>query len=230
MKRQIVLFISILTIVVFCDKEAKQADDNTVIGSRYAKYSASVKKEQELKNWLATLEKAEQVKLIKEFDYTNADKEVIPLAKIQLADDQIGYIELRHLANDPVVFTDDTPAYSRPILASKVITTIPKGTIGFIMEKKEGWSQIYVGKIDEIWVTKQWVESSSYAFDTGLVIAARDLEAAQELIKEKKSDEAREMLQSIIDGGTFLAESAQVSLDEMGDAGSAVQAGENHGE
>lgn len=213
LKRFILLMVPVF-FFSYCDKEsAKPAD--VVIGSKYAKYAISVKKDSDLKDWLATLEKAEKVSLLQEFETTSSKNKVLTVAKVQLADDKVGFIESRHLANDPIVFTGDTSAYSRPIAASTVSATVPKGSVGFVLEKKEGWTQVYVGNIEGVWVTDQWVEDNTYSFDSGLVISARDFDKALDLVGEGKTDEAAEILEPLASGDNFIAELASMKLAEI---------------
>jgi len=232
MKRMFIIVLS-LTLISFtaCKKEPKAG--STISAQKFAKYKISIRKDKELKDWLATLEKAEEVGLLEEFEHINAKNKTIVLAKVRLADDQEGYLEAKHLANQPVVFTNDTRAFSRPTPGSKVVSTIPKGSIGFILENKDTWSQVYVGKIDGKWISKHWVEAAtSYSTDTSLIIDAREYEKALALIKEAKTDDAKKILTTLSGStGSFFNELATGTLEELesGD-GEIASDGESEGE
>ncbi|MES0488611.1 MAG: SH3 domain-containing protein [Leptospirales bacterium] len=216
MKRSLsLLIIFSLVSLVACGEKKPITPVDTVIGNKYAKYRVSIRKAADLKDWLATLEKAEEVELLEEFEQLNAKKDTITIAKVRLADDQIGYVESRYLANDPIVFVEDTRVFNRPASASKVIVTLPKGTIGFVLEEKDGWTKIYVGKYDGKWITKHWVESVSYSIDAPLVLDAREYETALALLAEKKYDEAHEKLTDLANNASFFNELAVEQLAEI---------------
>jgi len=216
MKRSIsLLIISSLALLIACGEKKPETPVDTVIGNKYAKYRVSIRKAADLKDWLATLEKAEEVELLEEFDQLNAKKESITIAKVRLADDQVGFVEARYLANDPIVFVEDTRVFNRPASASKVVVTLPKGTIGFILEEKDGWTKIYVGKYEGTWVTKHWVESTSYSIDAPLVLDAREYETGLALISSKKYDEAREKFTDLASSSSFFNTLATEQLTEI---------------
>ncbi len=210
----IALFILSLIIPSSCKKE----EESKPISKKYAKYRVPVRKDKELKDWLATLEKAEDVDLLKEEDHKNKKGKVLKLANVKLADDSIGYIESRHLADYPIVFTENTKALVRPTAGSKTFIIVPKGALGFVTAEKGPWAQIYIGKIKGKNVTRQWVDGG-YIKDKYLVLKAKEYEAAIIALKDKSEEkriEAKKTLSEIADGTSIIADLAKEKLMELG--------------
>ena len=157
MKRSLIALIAVSLIIPYgCKKKEEKKD--VPIAKKYAKYRITIRKDKDLKNWLATIEKAEEVDLLSEEEQATMQKGrkvILSIAKVKLADDSIGYIESRHLADKPIVFTTETNAYIRPTSGTKVRAKIPAGTIGFIIAEKGNWVQVFCGKIKGTWITKQ---------------------------------------------------------------------------
>ena len=126
-----------------------------------------------------------------------------------------------------MVFIKETNAFERPSATSRVKQTIPVGAIGFIMDeisdKEEEWVQIYVGKIEDTWVTDEWVDIygvASYEVNSTLLLEARDLEEARKtLLDEKAKDEAKsealEKLEKLKSSSTVIAQVAKEFAEEL---------------
>jgi len=123
---------------------------------KYAKSSTAVYKDQELKTWATTLSKTEPVKL-QEMLNVQLKGAATEIAKVKLSDNTIVYVAAKNLADKPVVFIEDAKAYVRNNASSKVFAIIPKGTIGFVLQENAEWVQVYVGQVDDKWITQQWV-------------------------------------------------------------------------
>ena len=176
MKKYISTIIALSLVFSLGCKKKEEKKEEGPIAKKYAKYKVAVRKDKDLKNWLATLEKAEEVDLLSEEEVIvmkKGKKVILKIAKVNLADGSTGYVESRHLADKSIVFMEDTKALIRPTSGSKVHATIPKDTIGFIVGEKGNWVQVYVGKIDGKWVTKQWV-NSGYSTDESLIADAKE--------------------------------------------------------
>jgi hypothetical protein len=217
MKRFLITLIAIALILPEGCKQKEEEKAEGPIAKKYAKYRVAVRKDKDLKNWLATLEKAEAVDLLTEEKYTNEKGNQFDLSRVKLADDTLGYIESRHLADKPIVFTKETRSYVRPTSGSKVYMKISPGTIGFIIGEKGNWVQIYIGQIKGKWITKQWVEGG-YSTDSTLLQEAKELEVAINLIKKEETmDKGIEKLKELADSTTEIALIAQDKLKELGE-------------
>jgi len=130
-----------------CKKEKQEAGE-TPLAKKYARYKVQVYQDKDLGKWAATLEKAEAVDLLKEEKYLSPKNKAYDISYVKLADDKKVYMESRHLADRPIVFTDEeAKVYVRPSISSKVYGRVPRGTIGFIVDEKAEWVQVFVGKV-----------------------------------------------------------------------------------
>lgn len=217
MKRFLITLIAFVLIFPGGCKQKEEEKAEGPIAKKYAKYRVAVRKDKDLKNWLATLEKAEAVDLLTEEKYTNEKGTKFDLSRVKLADDSMGYIESRHLADKPIVFTRETRSFVRPTSGSRVYMKIPPGIIGFIIGEKGNWVQIYIGRIKGKWITKQWVEGG-YSTDNTILQEAKELEAAMELVKKEETmDKGIEKLKELAESTTEIALIAQDKLKELGE-------------
>jgi lipoprotein LenA len=206
--------------------------EKVTLAKKYAKYKVSVYKDKDLKNWLATLEKTESVDLMAEEKYVNPKKVEVEISRVKLSDNKEGFIKSEHLADKPVVFTDETTkAYDRPDMGSKVSCNIPKGTIGFVVEEKADWTKIYIGKIGDKKVYGNWVKGG-FDKDDKLVSDAREFWTAIDIIEsktdapeaiEKNKKEAKEKLEPLAKGTSIFSALSQKKLDEINGKGGADQ-------
>lgn len=186
------------------------------LAKKYAKYSVAVKKETGLKTWLATLEKGEDVDLLKEETISPKKGVRLNISRIKLAGGEEGYVESRHLADRTIVFTEDTPAFIRPTMGSRLHLKIPRGTIAFVVGEQANWVKIFAGKIQNTWVTDQWVQGG-YTSDPQLLLTARIYESALNLLTAgKKGDRENGLkkLAEIGEGATMFAELARGKIAE----------------
>ena len=217
MKRFLITLIAFVLILPGGCKQKEEEKAEGPIAKKYAKYRVAVRKDKDLKNWLATLEKAEAVDLLTEEKYTNEKGTQFDLSRVKLADDSMGYIESRHLADKPIVFTRETRSFVRPTSGSRVYMKIPPGIIGFIIGEKGNWVQIYIGRIKGKWITKQWVEGG-YSTDNTILQEAKELEVAMELVKKEETmDKGIEKLKELAESTTEIALIAQDKLKELGE-------------
>ena len=153
----VVLTVLIIVFASGCQKSSENQQDSktkekeTVKKEKeqtvYAKYRANIYKDKKLTNWLATLAKGEEVKLIEEVTQKKNNKK-LNIAKIVRADGETtGYIERRHLAGKPIIFAKKTDVYDQPTITSNLFTTVKKGTVGFILDQKGKWTKVYVGYV-----------------------------------------------------------------------------------
>ncbi len=215
MKKAILM--ALLPVLIFaCKKEVEKKPD---LAKKYAKYGIAVYEDQTMKKWMANLAKAEGV----EFD--PAAVIVQPggedIAEVMLSDGKTGYLQLKHLADTPIVFIEDTKAHERNNPASRVFTTLPKGTIGFMIDEKGEWVQIYAGKIADRWVTRQWVRGG-YSTDENLLIDAKLYEEATAALaksgaKDAEKKEAKKKLEDLVKSSTIFSDLSSKKLEEFGD-------------
>jgi lipoprotein LenA len=223
MKRTIAALCAFALIATLaCKKKDGEKPGSAEFPKKYAMYQSGVYKDKELKEWLATLEKAESVQMLGEEKYLNRKNVQLDLLKIKLADDKEGYIEAKHLADRPIVFIDDNiRAFVRPDTGSKVFATIPRGTIAFITDEKAAWVKVYVGIMDGKWLTGHWVKGG-YSADEQMVVEAKEYEGACALLKETKPEKmekamkaAREKFDELAKGSSMIAELAKIKLQEL---------------
>lgn len=220
-----------LAMIPACKKaQGPEADKDSSIAKKYAKYRVAVSKNIEGTTWLATLEKAESVDLLGEETYSDPKKKTARvMAKVKLSDDTEGYVDAQHLADQPIVFIGtDVKTYVRNNAASQVYTTIPQGTIGFVVERKADWVQVYVGKVGSLYVTQQWV-NGGYSTDPEVIEQAKQLEEALAILsgenKKGKREDAIAKLREVADKNSSpLAGYAQQLLSKHTDGPSAPEA------
>ena len=215
MLRFITALMALLIILPVSCKKGSNTGKDLAVGKKYAKYKVAVNKDKELKTWLATLEKAEDVSLIEEEKIADKSGKAIEISKVKLADDSVGFIESRHLADIPIVFITDTRAFERPTSGSSVYAVIPKGELGFIIGEKGLWVQVYVGELNKKHITKHWVESG-YSKEQKLVLEAKEYAAAVAGLNDKDQDkvkQAKSMLETLAGGTSAISELAKKKID-----------------
>lgn len=202
-----------------CKREGAQQNPDEAIAKKYAKYRVAVRKEKELKTWLATLEKGEGVDLLGEEKVIVQGKE-LDVSRVRLADDNIGFVPTRHLADKVIIFTKESKAFIRPTLGTRVRGVIPAGTIGFVVGEKANWVQVYIGKVNGIWITTQWV-NEGYVSDPQALLDARSYETALGLAAsgdESRRKTGMEKLTELSQGSSVIAEIARKKLEELNNA------------
>ncbi len=204
--------------VYFGCKEEKPVQKDVTLAKKYAKYRIGVYQNDDLSQWAATLSKAEPVDLLAETEKIIKKKQY-SISKIKLSDDTIAYVNSETLADKPIVFIKDSKVYVRNNAQSAVKTTIPAGTIAFIVGEKGDWAQVYAGKINGVWVTKQWV-NDGYSAESNLIIDAKNYEVAMETmnknpseVKEEEMKKAISLLEEMKDHQNIFAELASAHLN-----------------
>lgn len=215
------LITGIITISLLLFPGCKKTDkgEETAIAKKYAKYPVAVKKDKNLDKWLATLAKAEDVSLLEELKHKTPKGKELELSKIKLADDSVGYVESRHLADSPIVFIEETDVYVRPTAGSRPYATIPPGTLGFITSEKGAWVQVFIGKVNGKNIYSQWVEKG-YSADRDLILDAREYETAIEKLEsgnETKISEAKETLNELKNKSNVIGRLAEEKLGDSGE-------------
>jgi len=218
--KKVIIPLIIVVIASFGCKKESNVEKEVYVVKKYAKYRVAVYKDIEMKNWLATLEKGEDVIILGEEKYIDNKGNEIDVSKVKLADDSVGFVPSKHLAGDPIVFTEDTRAFARPTEGSSVYGIIPKGEIGFIIGEKANWVQVYVGEINGKYFTQQWV-NGGYSKDPAILLEAKEYFAALNGLKDKdpnKVKEAKLQLEKLSERDSFIAEKAKeklVTLDKQ---------------
>lgn len=224
MKRLILILILLLSAGILIGCGSKKADDTksgdaeeVVLEKKYARYNVWAYKDRELTQGKALISKAEGVDLLGVEEVMVKNK-ATQVAHIRLSDDTECYLKEDALANRPVVFIEETRAHLRNNLGSGVYTTIPKGTLAFVLEEKGGWTQIWAGQIKGKWVTKQWVKDG-FTDEMELIPLAKKYEKAMELaagdLNEKNSTELNTILQELSESEGIFAELARMKQEEM---------------
>lgn len=209
-----------------CKPSAPKSDVGTTVPkatlTAYAKFTASVRKDKNLKEWLATVNKTEPVEIIDVIevpDKKNSEKK-IAVAQVKLADGSQGYIKRSWLGGTPFVVLEKIRCFAQPDYASKVRATLEVGTILFQEEadietvEPSNWIKVWAGKIDGVWLTSLWVENNDkISNNSKVVIDARDYQDALDLIEKNKNDVAIKKLKSLSEfsDSTF----AQMALEQL---------------
>jgi len=235
MKKTALITVLCLVIAASFSCSKDKGDKNKLIAEnenvKYARFTASVYKEQELKTWGSNISKTEPVALVEtlKVQIKGAETEI---AKVKLSDGTIAYIQLKYLADKPVVFVEDTKAYIRNNTSSKVYAVIPKGSIGFVVKEMSDWAQVYVGQIDGKWVTQHWV-NGGYSSDVDKIQEAKSFEEAAAVLKKadakpEQREQAIGTLRDIAESSGILSDAArsliesetgEVSSESSGDSG-----------
>ncbi len=206
-------------------QENEEATEDTApaLDERVSMYRASVYKDIKQSDWLATLNKGEQVVLVEELAETVTLKgKEEKIAKVRLSDDSEGYIRLRYLADKAVVITDDeVPVYNRNNKTSGQRGILPKGTIAFVVDQKANWLKVTVGELrDGTKVYDKWLENG-YSEDMSLVSDAVMIEQSADVLlglREGDAEAARVILEEVANKGNEMSFVAQMYLE--GSAGS----------
>lgn len=220
MKRVITSIITILLIFSISCKKSNKSNQDEVLPKKYATVRIAVYKDKEMTKWLATLEKAEEVVFLAEeklLDQKN--NKTIEVAKVRLSDDSIGYMQSKYLADKPIVFVQESKLYIRPSITSKVFSTVPAGTVGFITGEKANWTEIFIGKMpDGKWIEGKWA-NEGFSDDLKLVIDASAYEKALNLIsdssKPENLEQAKVILKELSQKLNIIGELATAKLSEM---------------
>ena len=215
MKKYLLMLLALaLVLSIGCKKEeSANTEAAPSITQKCAKYAVAVYKDNELKTWMSNLSKAETVDLISTDIVSDNKGTVKEVATVKLSDDSQGYLETKHLADRSIVFLADTKTYTRNNAGSAVKTTLPAGTIGFVIDEKADWLQIYVGQVDGKWVTQDWVNDgyttdASYLADAKIYESAIATLAKGDATKAQK-DEALKNLDKLSSSTLFAAKAAE---------------------
>jgi len=190
---------------------------------KYAKFRANVYKDKDLtdKQYLTTLERMEEVELLSFETYKPENPKYnkpLNIAYIKLTDGKTGYTLLSYLADKIVVFYEDIACYERPTVLSKAYYTIPRGTIGFVVETNdEGWIKIYIGKINGKYISDKWVEKS-YTDNFNTIVHAKDYETVITLLesgKEESRKKALDILNELSENNDVIALMAKEKIAEL---------------
>lgn len=186
---------------------------------KYARVTLSAYKEEGLSTWGANLSKTEPVVLLEiaKVKIKGAETEI---AKVKLSDGNIFFVNNKYLADQPVVFLEDTRAYVRNNESSKVYVVIPKGTIGFVLQELGEWAQIYAGQLNGKWVTEQWV-NGGYSVDESKIREAKNYEESIAVLGNSSSKQDRiaqslAILRDISSSSGLFADMANEFLDNYG--------------
>jgi len=221
MKKYILAAVIFSLIMTFaCKEEPKPVptQDNSPIASKCAKYAVNVYKDKERTAWLATLSKAEIVDLLSTEIISDNKGAVAEVAYIRLSDGKEGYLETKHLAIRTIVFTQDTKAYQRNNTGSKLNPTIAAGTLGFVIDEKAEWLQVYIGQVDGQWRTQEWI-NEGFSTEANLITDAKLYEEALVTLRNKdaKDSEKTEAIKKLqgLKTSTLFSEKAEELLQSF---------------
>ena len=222
MKKSVISIILALAVsaIVACKDQGSNGLPTDEGPIKHARLNVSVFKDEGLSTWGSNLSKTEPVILLETLKVQIKGKET-EVAKVKLSDGNIFYINMRHLADKPVVFVEDTKAYVRNNISSRVFAIIPRGTIGFVTQEMDGWVQIYAGQIDGKWITQQWV-NGGFTEEETKIREAKNYEESIAVLNNRASKQdqisrALAVLTDISNSGGMFAEMADSVLTEYSD-------------
>lgn len=213
-KALVCLALIVFSGAIFCKKGPSEQPRDVVLAKKYAKYRVAVRKEAELKTWIATLEKGEDVDLIQEIEVADKAGKKSTIAKVRLAEGTVGFLEARHLADKVIVFIEETPVFVRPTMGSRVHCKVPKGTIAFVVGEQANWVKVYAGKVGDVWLTEQWVQGG-YSADQQIILSARIYEQALDLLASSKESDrkaGKQKLEELSQGEGLIASLSREKL------------------
>lgn len=236
MKRlcMIVVVVTALVFVVSCNKQDKstetvqdEATQDTqtteseteetqpVLDEKVAMYRAAVYKDPKQSDWLATLNKGEQVMLVEVLDEPVKLKgKDETIAKVRLSDDTEGYIRERYLADKAIVITDEeVPVFARNNKTSGQSGSLPLGAIAFVVEQKANWLKVTAGDHK---IYNKWIESG-YSENRELITDAVLVEENGMIVRGEKDgtyETARGILEDIAAKNNELSDIAKEYLEE----------------
>lgn len=182
-----------------------------------SRYRAAIYKEPELKNWAATLSKAEHVNVLEQIEGEE------PVSRVRLSDGTEGYIKSSYLATKAVVIiTEGTAAYNRNNLTSGQVGLIPAGVIAMVTEEMGEWLKISIGELpDGTKIYNRWI-NAGYSDDQELISDAALYEYSRDVLSgNAKGDEkiAKKSLETLSSKQNVIGQLASAAL-----SGSAVEA------
>jgi len=191
MRKKTVFFMLIAMLLFSCGKETatekRPAGEKAKAQYLYPKFKVAAYKDISLKQWAFTAAKGERLSAIK----TLKNDEGAALTELLRADGvSAGYAESKYFAEGICVLTADNSAlYAQPTMTSEIEARLDRGSVLFVIGEKEGWLNVYAGKIEregkEKWVTSAWIKEGFERDETAVSDALR-LERA---LGEFSSDE-----------------------------------------
>ena len=179
----------------------------------YAKYRVNIYNDKNLTDWLATLAKGEKVVLLEEMSHKKNNK-TINVAKIVRADGETeGFLERRHLTGKPVVIVkEELKIYEQPTITSHVYARVKKGTVAFVQGKKDNWTKIFIGYIDDNgerkYISGKWIKEG-FSSDITLVQEGLVYDRATSMLDDNKdtnNEEAKDDLEELIKSESMYSE------------------------
>lgn len=210
---------------ISCDRDESQVRkiDQTFV----ARYRASVYSKPgsaERGDWVATLEKGEEIKVSELIPPPGKQADEVEIenliAHAELADGKTGYLERKHLAKDSaVILSDDLHLYKRPSITSGIGSgeeNIKRGIVAFIDDEDYNngdWIEISGGSRKEKSYFKGWArkDPGKISTDTALVVSAIRLE---QYIEELGSDKEN-IRNRAIEGLDSLMRTSSPPISEM---------------
>lgn len=205
-------------------------DENLVARYRTSIYSkpGSVEKG----DWVASLEKGEELKVDELVAPAGVDADVIDrnklIAHVKLADGKTGYIERKHLAKSAaVILREDIHLYKRPSITSPSADNekkIKRGMIVFLEDEEYNngdWIEISGGSWRDKSNFKGWVrkETDIVSTDAMMVVSAIRLEQCIAELKSNKEEvrnRSIEELKSLADSsGSPISDIARETLQSI---------------
>jgi len=231
-KKLIVIFIMVLFLFILgcqgktdesreTEKKAEKTEkvDEKEKEEVYAKYRVNIYNDKNLTDWLATLAKGEKVEFVEEISHKKNNNK-INVAKIVRADGETkGFLERRHLTGKPVVIVkDNLKLYEQPTITSRVYARVTKGTVAFVQGKKDNWTKIYIGYIDDNgerkYIDGKWIKEG-FSSDITLVQEGLVYDRATSMLEDDKdanNEKAKDDLEELIKTESMYSELSKKTI------------------
>lgn len=218
-----VLFASALFLASCGENGSKIPEGAETVVARYPVSVYGKKGSRERDDYVATLNKAEEVILLDIETLEGKKKEEQEYAKVKLSDGKTGYVENRHLAQEAVVITAKSlKIYKRPNITSGTgygEEHIQPGLVAFIEDTdfENGEWFLISGSSGKGKYFKGWTTAGEgVTRDLKTVVSAVQLEKALEGLNKEDNSAAIEDLKSLASSApSAIAKIAQSKLDEQ---------------
>lgn len=188
------LIIGVVLMGAACEKPDDKSEAKPEINeTRVARYAVNVYDTMDTKkreHYVATLNKAEEVKLISLEEHQGEKGENDEYAKIRLSDGKEGFVESKHIAKKAVVLIQDLRLYNRPNITSGITTSsknAKKGMVGFVTDDEYNngeWMEIKGGSWPDTYFNG-WVKNDgSVSEDLKLIADAVLLEKTMDAVNK----------------------------------------------
>lgn len=216
----------------FCSKEkgnAEESENSAGVGTRYTRYAVALYSKpgsKDRSDWVVTLTKGEEIKVLGT-EKIQKDKKEIEFSKVEATGGKVGYVESKFLAEEIGVFLKQgtLPEFkNRPVVTANRgygYENLEDGTLVAIqnMEKEGETTWLEISGNSSKGYFNGWVPSQDVRTDRGTITDSLLYERAINLIKKDNASatdlsEAKEILQNLAESDSNMSALAKKTLSE----------------